>query len=125
MAGIPAGDRRATERRGTHQASLNRLERKVDGLSERVDAYKLNGKAPALVLLADAATDLLKLAQASDQLVGLANAAPAIIAAVERDADWQTWWRMTKAILNPLRPLGAAIWVVLAGVISLVIYSHL
>lgn len=117
--------------KASRRPSLASLDRKVDrlaegqaDLTERVDAYKLNGKAPALILLADTAPDLLKLAQASDQLVGLAQVAPDIIAAVKRDADWQTWWRMTRAIFNPLRPVGAAIWVVLAGVLSLLIYSH-
>lgn len=109
---------------------LSRLEAKVDGLaagqqslSERVDAYKLNGKAPALVLLADCAPDLLKLAQAADQLVSLANAAPGIIAAVERDADMAAWSRVTRRFLNPLRPVGAAIWAVLGTVIAALIWD--
>jgi hypothetical protein len=112
-----------TAERSPHQsASLRRLERKVDELgrgvihlAERVDTLNLNGSAPAL----------LRLAQNSDQLLKLAEVAPRITAAVERDQEWATWWKVTKRTLNPLRPIGAFLWTVIASVAALVIANHL
>jgi len=102
-------ERRADRR----QASLRRLERKVDTLTERIDLLNLNGSAATLK----------RLAEQSDHLLELASVAPTIVAAVERDADMAAFWRVMRRYLNPLRPVGAFIWLLATTIVSATVWN--
>lgn len=100
---------------GELKDAVDQDRRTTASVHTRLDTLNLNGSAAALKKLADNSEPLLRLAEA----------APRITATVEREAEWATWWKVTKQLLNPLKPIGAAIWVVAAGVISLLIYSRI
>jgi hypothetical protein len=111
--------RRATSMRG--------LERKVDRLADeivedrkathdlgkRIDTLNLNGSAPALK----------KLAENADQLLKLAEVAPLLVEAVERDTDMRIFWKVTRRILNPVKPVGAFIWLLITTVTSAIAWN--
>jgi len=114
--------------RSPHQAaSLKRLERKVDQLlvaveqdreatarnTRRLDTINLNGSAAALKRLADN----------TDQLLKLAEVAPIVVEAIERERDFATWWKVTRRVLNPLKPIGAFIWLLFTTVAAAIAWN--
>lgn len=113
------GDERRTqgERRRPAAVSVRRLEGKVDRVVERLDAMHLNGDITALREMAQFWR------QSGPQLKALVGVAPSIIAAVQRDNDLAAFWRVTRRILNPLRPAGALAWTVIGTIAAALIWD--
>ena len=107
---------------GKTPASIRGLGRKVDGLSEKIDADRrattkveqrvdnlnLNGSASSLRRLADNADKLLRLVELSDY----------IVAAVEHHKEQEIVNRWLKRTFNPFASkIGAFIWLVVSAAV--------
>lgn len=107
--------------------SFRRLEGKVDELATiveqdrnathdlgvRINTLNLNGSAPALKKLADNAGALLE----------LAKVAPSLVEAVERDTDMRIFWKVLRRLLNPVKPIGAFIWLLFTTIVSAIAWN--
>ena len=113
-----ASERRTTgERRAPTTVSVRRLEGKIDEVIKRQDAMHLNGDISALREMA------AFWRESSPQLRQLVQVAPTIIDAVERDRDMAAFWRVTRRIFNPLRPLGAFLWLLFTTVATAIVWN--
>jgi hypothetical protein len=93
--------------------TMGRLERKVDELTKRVDAFNPNGTYADLKKLADHAAPLLE----------LARVAPLLVEAVQRDADREAALRYIRRLLNPLKPVGAVFWLAISGLVTAIAWN--
>jgi len=114
---MPSERRITGDRRAPTTVSVRRLEGKVDQVIKRQDEMYLNGDAAAL-------RDLAKFWRDSgSQLQRLVEAAPSLIEAIERDTEMRVFWKVMRRHLNPLKPIGAFVWLLITTVGSATVWN--